>query len=161
MASVRVTSTLAWLHYKKAFFAGDPHTSVHSHFTTQQGPSVVVRSWLHSPHPISLCFCLFPCVKLPTIKWPGCHYKSGNYWIVVEVVAVECYYLWWGPLLLPPSEEHSRSRSMWVHTQSWRLLKHPTNLLSLNLQSADRSYMMILFEQEREPQLWSTMTLSQ
>jgi len=44
MASVRVTSMLAWLHYKKAFFAGDPHTSVHSHFTTQQGPSVVVRS---------------------------------------------------------------------------------------------------------------------
>jgi hypothetical protein len=27
------------------------HKCVHFHFTTQQGPSVVVRSWLHSPHP--------------------------------------------------------------------------------------------------------------
>jgi hypothetical protein len=47
-----------------------------------------------TPHtPFSLCFCLFPCVKLPTIKWPVCHYKSGSYRIVVEIVAVEYYYL--------------------------------------------------------------------
>jgi hypothetical protein len=73
MANVRVTSRLAgWLqpcqHWHNPVLAGNPHNSVHSHFTTQQGPSVVVRSWLHSHTPLA-CFLIHK--KLPTIKWPG------------------------------------------------------------------------------------------